>query len=326
MPHCASCGRESESVGAFCRYCGSLLSRTSRGEQRKTVTILFCDLVHSTGLAKRDPEAFRRIQARFFTRMRRVVDKHGGTVEKFVGDEVMAVFGVPVTHEDDALRAVRAAKEMLGGLAALNQEFDGSRGVRLQARIGINTGEVVAGDPTERYAFVAGEPVILAKRLAQAAGADEILIGDATYRLVEHAVEAGPLERMSVKGKAEDVGKHRVADVRREAPALTRRLHAPIVGRDDELQLLQHAFERTVEESCSRLFTVFGPAGIGKSRLVTELLAHVDGSAVTSVGRCLSYGEGITFWPLAEALRALGGENELRGRFLTTTDHRQTPH
>jgi class 3 adenylate cyclase/tetratricopeptide (TPR) repeat protein len=324
MPSCANCGRENESASAFCRYCGSAFSQASpHHEQRKTVTILFCDLVHSTGLAEGEPEVYRRIQARYFERMRRIVERHGGTVEKFVGDEVMAVFGVPIAHEDDALRAVRAAEDMLAGLAELNEELEPSLGFRLQARIGTNTGEVVAGDPAQGYAFVAGEPVILAKRLAQAAEPDEILIGKATYALVQHAVQAGPLEGISVKGKQDDVGKRRVDTVLREAPAVTRRLQAPIVGRDDELQLLQHAFARTVEESSCRLFTVVGPAGIGKSRLMTELLSWVDGRAVTSVGRCLSYGEGITFWPLTEALRGLGGEPSLRDA-LADHDQRDT--
>src|SRR5262249_33667853 len=175
-----------------------------------------------------------------------------------------------------------------------------------------NTGEVVAGDPADGHAFVAGEPVIVAKRLEQAAEAGEILIGDATYPLVEHAVEAGPLERISVKGKQAAVGKRRVEGVHPEAPAVARRLHAPLVGRDHELQLLQQGFDRTIAESNCRLFTVVGPAGIGKSRLATELLSWVDGRAVVAVGRCLSYGEGITFWPLAEALRELGGESAFR--------------
>jgi class 3 adenylate cyclase/tetratricopeptide (TPR) repeat protein len=323
MPICASCGRASETASALCPYCGSPFTQLLPHEQRKTVTILICDLVHSTGLAEGDPEAYRRVQARYFDRMRRIVERHGGTVEKFVGDEVMAVFGVPIAHEDDALRGVRAAKEMLAGLAALNEELDPSLGLRLQARIGINTGEVLAGDPTEGHAFVAGEPVIVAKRLEQAAEAGEILIGDATYPLVEHAVEAGPHERISVKGKQAAVGKRRVKDVHPEAPAVPRRLRAPLVGRDDELQLLQEVFDQTVAESSCRLLTVVGPAGIGKSRLARELLSWVDGRAVVAVGHCLSYGEGITFWPLAEAIRELGGESALR-KALAEDDARDT--
>src|SRR6266511_720601 len=168
----------------------------SAREVRKTVTILFCDLVHSTGLAEGDPEAYRRVQSRYFEEMRAIVERHGGTVEKFIGDEVMAVFGVPVVHEDDALRAVRAAQEMQEALPELDLE---------------------AG--------------IVAKRLEQAAEAGEIFIGKATYALGEHAVSAGPVERISVKGKQEDVGRRRVEEVDREAPGVARRLHAPLVGR-----------------------------------------------------------------------------------------------
>src|SRR6266542_2550034 len=312
MRTCPSCGRENDDAAAFCRYCGERLRHTASREQRKTVTILFCDLVHSTGLAEGDPEAYRRIQARYFERMQGVIERHGGTVEKFVGDEVMAVFGVPTVHEDDALRAARSAKEMLDELGALNEELAGSLPVPLQARIGINTGEVLAGNPVEGHAFVAGEPVIVAKRLEQAAEPGQILLGKATYPLVKHAVKAGPLERIPVKGKRDHVGKRRLEDVHHEAPGVARRLHAPIVGRDAELELLRQAFERTVEKRCCRLFTVIGPAGIGKSRLMTELLAGIDSSATVAVGRCLSYGEGITFWPLAEALRELGGEPAVR--------------
>jgi tetratricopeptide (TPR) repeat protein len=221
------------------------------------------------------------------------------------------VFGVPIAHEDDALRAVRSGMAMQSALEALNKELGESLGLRLQARIGINTGEVLAGDPAEGQSFVAGEPVIIAKRLEQAARPGEILIGKATYPLVKHAVKAGPLERIPVKGKRDDVGKRRVDEIDLEAPGVARRLHAPIVGRDDELQLLQRAFDRAVEERSCRLVTVLGPPGIGKSRLAGELISSVEDRATTAMGRCLSYGEGITFWPLAEALRGLGGEEEL---------------
>jgi class 3 adenylate cyclase/tetratricopeptide (TPR) repeat protein len=313
MTTCPSCSRENESTSLFCRHCGSRLSEARpRREQRKTVTILVCDLVGSTGLAEGDPEAFRRVQARYFGRMREIVERHGGTVEKFVGDEVMAVFGVPAVHEDDALRAVRAADEMQRGLAALNDELGASLDLRLQVRIGINTGEVLAGDPEQGHAFVAGEPVIVAKRLEQAAEAGEILIGDATYALVEHAVDTGPLERVPVKGKQDTIGTRRLKTVHAGAPGVARRLHTPMVGRDAELALLQTAFERTIAESDCRLVTLVGPAGIGKSRLATEFSSWIGGRAVVATGRCLSYGEGITLWPLAEILRELGGETSLR--------------
>ncbi len=306
MRTCRNCGGENDDAAAFCRRCGARLSPAAPvREQRKTVTILFCDLVHSTGLAEGDPETYRRVQARYFERMKGVIERHGGTVEKFVGDEVMAVFGVPTIHEDDALRAARAAKEMLQELAALNEELAASLAVPLQARIGINTGEVLAGNPADGHAFVAGEPVIVGKRLEQAAEPGQILIGKATYPLIKHAVQAGPLERIPVKGKREDVGKRRLEDVHGRAPRVAG-LSVPIVGRDGELELLRQAFERTVEDRCCRLVTVIGPAGIGKSRLMTELLTGIRGSATVAVGRCLSYGEGITFWPLAEALRELG--------------------
>src|SRR5262245_8139617 len=278
------------------------MSESAR-EVRKTVTILFCDLVHSTGLAEGDPEAYRRVQTRFFDRMRGIVEQHGGTVEKFIGDEVMAVFGVPAVHEDDALRAVRAEQEMQEALPELG----------LQARIGINTGEVLAGDPAQGLGFVAGEPVIVAKRLEQGAGTGEIVIGKATYPLVKHAVTAGPLERISVKGKRDDVGRRRVDEVDRDAPIRARRLDIPLVGRTEELALLQQAFRRAVDQRSCRLFTVLGPAGIGKSRLAGELSSQLGTQATTAVGRCLPYGEGITFWPLGEILSALGDVSDALG-------------
>ncbi len=302
---------------------GWRMSTPPRREQRKTVTILVCDLVHSTGLADRDPEAFRRVQALYFERMRAIVERHGGVVEKFVGDEVMAVFGVPAAHEDDALRAVRAADEMGRELRALDDELAGSLGVRLQARIGINTGEVLAGDPRAGHAFVAGEPVIVAKRLEQAAGAGEILIGESTYPLVRHAVDAGPVAQVPAKGRRETIGARRLEAVRAGAPAVARRLDAPMVGRDEELALLRESFERAVDESCCRLVAVVGPAGIGKSRLAGELFRSLGERATVAVGRCPSYGEGITFWPLAELLRGLGGELSLRDA-LADDDARDT--
>jgi len=273
-------------------------------EVRKTVTIVFCDLVHSTGLAEGDPEAYRRVQWRYFEAMREVVERHGGTVEKFIGDEVMAVFGVPTTHEDDALRAVRAADEML----------DSARELGLGVRVGVNTGEVMAGDPSEGQGFVSGEAVIVAKRLEQAAEPGEILIGKATYPLVSHAVSAGPLERLPVKGKRDEVGRHRLEEVDRYAPTVPHGLDVPIVGRDDEIDLLLLAFDRAVEERSARLFTVLGPPGIGKSRLAAEVASRLGERATPAIGHCLSYGVGITYWPLTEILRDLDrGETAAEG-------------
>jgi class 3 adenylate cyclase/tetratricopeptide (TPR) repeat protein len=278
-------------------------------EVRKTVTMLFCDVVHSTALGEStDPEAVRRIMMRYFDEMRIVVERHGGTVEKFIGDEVMAVFGVPSVHEDDALRAVRAGAEMRLRVDELNEELEPDWGVRLAVRIGINTGEVVAGDPSTGQTFVTGDPVNVAKRLQQAADAGEILIGRSTYPLVKDAVKAGPLESFPVKGRREAVAPWRLDEVDARAPGLARRLDAPLVGRAAELAVLLEAFEQAVAERSARLVTIIGPAGIGKSRLASELLAAVAGRGAALTGRCLSYGEGITFWPLVEIVRGAGSE------------------
>jgi class 3 adenylate cyclase/tetratricopeptide (TPR) repeat protein len=277
---------------------------------RKTVTVLFSDVVEFTGLGERlDPESLRLLMSRYFDEMRGVVERHGGTVEKFIGDEIMAVFGVPQVHEDDALRAVRTAAEMQAVLRSLNDELEETWGVRLRARIGVNTGEVVAGDPGDGSGFVTGDAVNLAKRLEQAAGPDEILIGKATYPLVKDAVTAGPLQSFSVKGKRDPVSPLRLDEVQARAPGVLRRLDAPLVDRTLELAALQEAFDRAEHTRELQLVTVLGPAGIGKSRLVAELAASVEGRARTFQGTCLPYGEGITFWPIVQILRQAGGDD-----------------
>jgi class 3 adenylate cyclase len=241
---------------------------------RKTVTILFSDVVTSTELTERlDPESMRRVMARYFDEMQAIVERHGGTVEKFIGDEVMAVFGIPTVHEDDALRAVRAASEMRNRLEELNDEFEKTWGVRLNTRTGLNTGQVIAGDPSAGGTYVTGDPVVLAKRLEQAAEPGQILIGKATYPLIKDAIKAGPLESFRVKGKAEPVSHLRLDDVNVHAPGLTRRLDAPLVGRDSELVWLKEGYDEAVRANSCRLLTVIGPAGIGKSRLAAELNA-----------------------------------------------------
>ena len=288
---------------------------------RKTVTVLFCDVASFSGLGERlDPESLRRVMSRYFDEMGAVIERHGGTIEKFIGDEIMAVFGVPRVHEDDALRAVRAAAEMRDRLRGLNEELDAQWGVRLEARMGINTGEVVAGDPSAGSTFVTGDAVVLAKRLEQAADPGHILLGKATYPLVKDAISAGPLESFKVKGKRDEVSPLRLDEVEHGAPGLARRLDAPLVGRAVELATLEDAFARVAAEPGLHLVTVLGSAGIGKSRLAAELVASVGGRARTLTGRCLPYGEGITFWPLVQLLREAGGEDGIASELAATDD------
>jgi class 3 adenylate cyclase/tetratricopeptide (TPR) repeat protein len=256
--------------------------------QRKTVTVLFCDITGSTALGESvDPEALRGLLARYFERMKGIVERHGGMVEKFIGDAVMAVFGVPVAHEDDALRAVRAAAEMRDALPELD----------VQARIGVNTGEVVTGTE-ERLAT--GDAVNVAARLEQAAQPGEVLLGAPTLALVRDAVEVEEVEPLALKGKAEPVAAYRLVRVQ-EAPE--RRHATRFVGRARELKLLREVWERAETERRCELVTIVADAGVGKSRLVGEALAAVDANVLR--GRCLPYGEGITYWPVVEVLKQL---------------------
>ena len=258
-------------------------------EQRKTVSVVFCDVTGSTQLGEStDPEALRALLARYFERMKGIVEAHGGSVEKFIGDAVMAVFGVPVTHEDDALRACRAAVEMRDALPELG----------IAGRIGVNTGEVVTGTE-ERLAT--GDAVNVAARLEQAAEPGEVLIGGETLRLVRAAVSVGEERRLDLKGKADPVGAYPLLGVTGE---LERSFSTPMVGRGRELQALRDAFARADADRSCQLFTILGSAGVGKSRLAAEFLAGLEARVVR--GRCLSYGEGITYWPVVEILKQLG--------------------
>ena len=257
--------------------------------QRKTVTVVFCDLTGSTELGEStDPEALRALLARYFERMKGIVEAHGGSVEKFIGDAVMAVFGVPVAHEDDALRACRAAIEMRDALPDLG----------IAGRIGVNTGEVVTGTE-ERLAT--GDAVNVAARLEQVAQPGEVLIGEETLGLVRTAVEVGDGRRLELKGKAEQVPAWPLLAVTGE---VERRFATLMVGRETELRRLRDAFRQAVHDRSCQLFTVLGSAGVGKSRLAAEFLANIEGRVVR--GRCLSYGDGITYWPVVEILKQLG--------------------
>jgi class 3 adenylate cyclase len=293
----------------FCPVCGcALAAGPSSVGVRKVVTIVFCDLCDSTGLAERlDSETFRRVIARYFRSMRAVIERHEGVVEKFIGDAVMAVFGVPAVREDDALRAVRAAAGLRLSLAGLNEELDRHFGVTLEARTGVNTGEVIAGHRSRRHGFVSGDTVNVAARLEQAAAPGEILVGEQTLDLVRHAVTVEPIPPLELKGKTRRVPAFRLVDVDVATNSTGPELSAPLVGRERELQDLHAAFGRALDRRGCELLTIVGPAGIGKSRLAREFAESVRERAAVAVGRCLSYGEGLTFWPLREVVTALVG-------------------
>ena len=247
MLTCPSCGQENPDGFRFCGGCGAVLAPARAREVRKTVTVLFADVTGSTALGERlDPESLRRVMSRYFVEMKDVLERYGGTVEKFIGDAIMAVFGVPTLHEDDALRALHAATAMRERLGTLNPELDRDFGVRL------------------------------------------------------------PL-----KGKTDPVAAYRMVRVLEGAPAFERRLDAPLVGRREELARVRGSFDQAALGRSCRLVTVFGPPGIGKSRLALEVADDLHGEADVFFGRCLPYGEGITSWPLREIFVAAGAEDEL---------------
>jgi class 3 adenylate cyclase/tetratricopeptide (TPR) repeat protein len=310
MVSCSACGERNPDGFRFCGSCGSPLEDQGAvgREVRKTVTVVFCDLAGSTALGERlDPESLQRVLGRYYQRMREVLERHEGTVAKFIGDAVVGVFGIPRLHEDDALRAARAAVELRTALADLNEELERDWGVTLQIRVGVNTGEVVAGSPAVGSALVLGDAVNVAARLEQAAAPDEVLLGRTTWRLVRDAVQVEPVTPLAVKGKADRVVAWRLQAVTSDRRGHSRRREVPMVGRELERRRLLEMFDRVVAERACRLVTVLGTAGVGKTRLVEEALASVGGQATVLRGRCLSYGEGITYWPVAEVVHEAAG-------------------
>jgi class 3 adenylate cyclase/tetratricopeptide (TPR) repeat protein len=307
---CPTCGAAYGPDARFCSACGAALpsDRFRPGEARKVVTVVFSDIIGSTALGHQlDPESLRRLMTRYFQRMESVLRRHGGTVEKFIGDAVVAVFGIPQSHEDDAVRATRAAVEMRQALHELNDEFRGAWGVSLSTRTGLNTGEVIAGQPGSTPAFIAGDAVNLAARLEQAAPPGEILVGESTYRLVRDAVVAELVGSLQVRGRPAPVSAYRLLEIVPGAPGWSRRLDSALVGRRNELERLTRAFTEAVEARACRAVTVMGPAGIGKSRLTGDFLERLQGRARVTMGRCLPYGDGITFWPVVELLHDTAG-------------------
>jgi class 3 adenylate cyclase len=307
---CPACGEPNPGRARFCLACGGPLPAPAArpGGSRRAVTVVFSDLSGSTTLGERlDPESLSRVLARYYETMRAVVGHHGGTVEKFAGDAVMAVFGIPAAHEDDALRAVRTAADMHAALGDLNRELWHRWGVRLELHTGVNTGEVVVGDPGVGGALVVGDAVNLAARLEQAAGAGQILLGRGTWSLVRDAVEVEPPRVLAIPGRRAGEPVYRLLAVRPGVAGRSRRLDAPFVGRDAELRPFQRAYERAAAERAPALVTVLGGAGVGKTRLVLEAAGRLEGGPAVLVGRCLPYGKGSTFWPLAEVVRQAAG-------------------
>ncbi|MEP6738763.1 MAG: adenylate/guanylate cyclase domain-containing protein [Caldimonas sp.] len=312
MVKCPSCGEENPARFRLCGYCGTALAQapapTQAHEIRKTVTVVFCDLKGSTALGERlDQEVLHEVKDRYFKAMAAQINRHGGKIEKYIGDAIMAVFGLPRAHEDDALRAVRAAAGMQAALAGVNALLAQRFAVTLANRTGVNTGEVVANiDPQANQMLATGDAVNVAARLEQAAPENEVYIGGVTYRLVRDAVQVERVEPLEIKGKAERVPAYRLVSVQGEE-GNARRVDTPLVGRDAELAVLAHAYEEVRDGRVARLVTVIGDAGAGKSRIIVEAVERIAAQAHVVRGRCLPYGDGITFWPLVTMLREAAG-------------------
>jgi class 3 adenylate cyclase/tetratricopeptide (TPR) repeat protein len=308
---CPSCGKELPGEFPFCPFCAAPLTEqpVATAEERKVVSVLFCDLVGFTAASDAlDPEDVRARIRPYHQRLREVIERFGGTVEKFVGDAVMAVFGAPVAHEDDAERAVRAGLRILEAIDDLNAQDDS---LLLQVRIGINTGEAVVAlgaKPEEGEGIVTGDVVNTASRLQGAAPVNAVAVSETTYRATERIFEYEPLEAATVKGKPEPLALYQPLAARARFGADITRTHAtPLVGRDLERTLLVSTFERAVQQQSCQLVTVVGEPGVGKSRLCMELFSYIEvraGLVRWRQGRCLPYGDGIAFWALGQIVKA----------------------
>ena len=308
MVSCPACSASNPPEARFCANCGTALGTRVTAEERRNVTGLFADLVGSTGLGERlDPEVMRGLVARFFEIVSHEVTARGGTVERFSGDAVLGVFGLVAAHEDDAERAVRAAVAVRDGLSTLREDARSRHEVELDARFGIETGEVVVGDAFGGATMATGDALNLAARLEQGADPGQIVVGPATHATTATAVDYEALGSLKLAGKSDAVPAWRVVGLSAELGG--RRgvagLSAPLTGRDDELRLLAEAARRAERERKAILFTLLGAPGVGKSRLVRELAAQLAEQGWTELrGRCLPYGEGITYWPVGEMIRA----------------------
>ena len=281
-------------------------SAPPRARVLKSVTVLYC-AAQVSGL---DTESRFHVMKRWYEELSRAIEHHGGTVQNWSGDAVRARFGIPTLHEDDALRAIRAADEARGALTQLAEELHADRGVTLETTTGVSSGEVVVGQHSPGEYLVTGEAVEIAAWLGQAASPGEILLGGSTYRLVRDAIKAVPVEPLSVSGRKDSLSAFRLTGVVALASEVARRLDSPMVGRGRELAFLNDAFEGAVRDSHCQIATVLGTAGVGKSRLTQELVDGLRDRARILQGRCLPYGEGITFWPVAGVVKESAGIGE----------------
>ena len=304
MVTCPTCGQENPEGFKFCGACGAPLGDVEPPpeEERKVITALFTDIVGSTASAEQlDPEDVHARLQPYYARLRRELEAYGGTVEKFIGDAVVAIFGAPVAHEDDPERAIRAALAITRAVAELNEE---DAWLDLHIRTAVHTGEalvVVGARAVEGEGVAAGDVMNTAARLQGGAPVDGIAVGEATYRATAHAFDYREAEPVQAKGKAAPIPVWVL--VGEKAAPRRPAVRAPLVGRNDELADLTALWSQTLEERTSRLVTVLGPAGIGKSRLLLALSDRAEQDGATLWGRCLPYGEGITYWPIAEIVQ-----------------------
>lgn len=320
MRACPSCGEGNADNARFCSACGTELAAppTPGGEERKVVSVLFVDLVNFTARADRaDPEDIRATLRVYHELLKREIERFGGTVEKFVGDAVMAVFGAPVAHEDDPERAVRSALRIVDAIDELNEERPG---MDLEIRAAVNTGEALVAlgaRPEHGEGFVTGDVVNIASRLQGQAPPGGVVVGELTYRATQGSIDYQELDPVTVKGKGEPLALWLATGARsRFGVDVEQRTQIPLVGRQHELNLLRELFARVVRDDAVQLVTISGEPGVGKSRMLWEFQRHVDALpdlVYWRQGRCLPYGEGVTFWALGEAIKAHAGILESDG-------------
>jgi class 3 adenylate cyclase/tetratricopeptide (TPR) repeat protein len=313
MPVCQRCGEDNPERARFCLGCGAALAApVSHREERKVVTVLFCDLVGFTSRSERlDVEDVRGLLTPYYARLRSELERFGGTVEKFIGDAVMALFGAPTAHEDDPERAVRAALSIRAAIAEFNQQ---EPDLDLHVRIGVTTGEALVAldaQPSQGEGMASGDVVNTAARLQAAAPIDGVLVDETTFRATDRAITYRPAEPVTAKGKNEPINVWQALDPQASLGVdVAQAPRAALVGRERELELLRAALARAREEQAPQLVTLVGVPGIGKSRLVFELLQQMEAEPQLTVwrqGRCLPYGEGVALWALGEMVKAQAG-------------------